>query len=403
MPRFAYSAIRSDGQRVSGVMEGSDRSAVIGRLGEQGLHPVDVQSADQRVAAARVFSLGGGIASHKEISVFTRELAWLLNAGMTLNAALDILGKEAFTSAFGAMIATLRTEIRKGRSFHDALAQTGVFSPYYLSMIEVGEVSGTLAKVLEHVAATRDREQKIRGRLVSALTYPTLLVVLAVAAITFIMISVVPSIKDMILGSGAPVPDSAQFVIGMSDWLIANGIKAVIAVLLAALLIVLLAGTQRLQRWLKAVASHLPLIGGLIRKTEVVRFCRILGALLAAGVGLPESLKLMRPSAGNRQIGAALGEMETALRQGGDFLAPLEQTRLFPKLLARMLRVGNETGNLTPSVLQVTEILEQELDESIDRTLTLLEPAIILALSSVVAFIITSLMGAIISINDLAL
>jgi type II secretory pathway component PulF len=172
---------------------------------------------------------------------------------------------------------------------------------------------------------------------------------------------------------------------------------------LAALLILLLFGAARLQRMVMAVATHIPLVGGLLRKAAVVQFSRILGTLLAAGVGLPESLKLMRPSLENRQIATVVGQMEQALRQGADFIAPLEQTRVFPKLLARMLKVGNETGNLTPSVLQVTEILEEELESAIDRTLTLLEPAIILMLSSVVAFIITSLMSAIISINDLAL
>ena len=403
MANFRYSAIRNDGTRVTGAMEGGDRAAVLRKLGEQGLHPVDVDSTEGNVGAARVLSFGGGVASAAEISIFTRELAWLLRAGMTLNNALDILAKESFSKAFSAIVATLRTDIRKGRSFHEALATTRVFSQYYISMIEVGEASGTLPAVLERVAATRDRERKIKGRLVSALTYPSLLIALAFGAVTFIMVSVVPSIKDMIMGSGAPVPPSAQFVIHISDWLIANGMKLLIAVPLAALVIVLLFGTARLQRIVMAIAAHVPLVGGLLRKTAVVQFCRVLGTLLAAGVGLPDSLKLMKPSTGNRQIATVLGQMETALRQGEDFIAPLERTRIFPKLLARMLKVGNETGNLTPSVMQVTEILEEELDSSINRTLTLLEPAIILLLSSVVAFIITSLMSAIISINDLAL
>ena len=403
MPKFQYSAIRGDGERVNGTMEGSDRAVVIGRLGEQGLHPIDVSTAGQTVAAGRILSLGGGVASHRDITMFTRELAWLLKAGMSLNRALDILARESFGTAFAAIIATLRTEIRKGRSFHETIAETGVFSNYYVSMIEVGEASGTLPAVLERVAQSRDREQKIRGRLVSALTYPSLLVALAFGAVTFIMVSVVPSIKDMITGSGAPVPDSAKFVIGVSDWIIANGATAAIAVPLGLLLIMLLLGGRLMRRAVMAVALRLPLIGGLIRKSAVVQFCRVLGTLLSAGVSLPDSLKLMRPSTANRQIAGVLGQMEVALRRGDDFLAPLEQSRFFPKLLARMLRVGNETGNLTPSVLQVTEILEDELDTTIDRTLTLLEPAIILALSSVVAFIITSLMGAIISINDLAL
>jgi general secretion pathway protein F len=217
------------------------------------------------------------------------------------------------------------------------------------------------------------------------------------------MVSIVPSIKDMITGSGAPIPDSAKFVINISDWIIANGTTALIAVPLILLLLVLLLGGDRIQRMIMGLAMRLPLIGSLLRKSAVVQFCRVFGTLLAAGVSLPDSLKLMRPATGNRQISEVLGEMEVALRQGEDFLAPLERSHFFPKLLARMLKVGNETGNLTPSVLQVTEILEAELDSAIDRTLTLLEPAIILLLSSVVAFIITSLMSAIISINDLAL
>jgi type II secretory pathway component PulF len=297
----------------------------------------------------------------------------------------------------------MRTAIRKGRSFHEALAESGVFSHYYISMIEVGEASGTLPAVLERISNSRDREQKLRSKFASALTYPSLLIVLAIGAVSFIMVAVVPNIKDMILGAGVPVPESAQFVIAISDWLIANGQKLLIGIPVTALLIVLLFGTQGLRRTARRFAMFLPFIGGLIRKNAVVQFCRVFGTLLAAGVSLQDSLKLIRPSIEDREIERVVAGMEQSLRQGEDFLAPLEASRFFPRLLARMLRVGNETGNLTPSVLQVTAILEEEFERSVDRTLTLLEPAIILALSVVVAFIIMSLMGAIISINDLAL
>jgi general secretion pathway protein F len=141
----------------------------------------------------------------------------------------------------------------------------------------------------------------------------------------------------------------------------------------------------------------------MMKRAIVLRFCRMLGTLLWAGVSLPESLKLIRSSLGNKEIENVIGRMEVSLRQGDDFLVPVEQSRLFPKLVARMLRVGNETGNLTPSILQVTEILEEKFDQVVDRTLTLLEPAIILTLSMIVALIIVSLMSAIISINDLAI
>jgi len=226
---------------------------------------------------------------------------------------------------------------------------------------------------------------------------------LASGAVIFILVSVVPSIKDMINSSGAPVPGQAKLVISLSDWIIANGATAALAVSLIALLLVTVLGAARIQRLIIGLAMYTPLVGSLLRKSAVVQFCRILGTLLAAGVSLPESLKLMAPSIGNRQISGVLGKMEVSLRQGEDFLAPLERSHFFPNLLARMLRIGNETGNLTPSLLQVTEILEEEFDRSIDRTLTLLGPAIILVLSIIIAFIISSLMGAIISVNDLAL
>ncbi len=403
MPLFQYVAIRNDGERVTGAMEGRDRAIVIGRLGEQGLHPVDVSEANGEITASRAFSLRSSAASFRDITIFTRELAWLIKSGMSLNQALEILAKDGSATTFGTIIAAMRNDIRKGRSFHETLASTGVFSPYFVSMVEVGEVSGTLGNVLERVAATRDKEQKVRSKLTSSLLYPALLTALACVAIIFILTSVVPNIKDMILNSGAPVPDSAQFVIGLSDWLIENGKILMIALPVSLLGVALLAQTSAIRSLLFSIISRLPLIGPLLRKSAVLQFCRILGALLAGGVSLPESLRLMRPTAGNADVASVIGEMETALRKGDDFLKPIERSRFFPPLLSRMLRVGHETGNLTPSVLQVTEILDEELDTSIGRSLTLLEPLIILALSLVIAFIITSLMSAIITINDLAI
>lgn len=403
MPSFSYSALRNDGTQVTGTIEAADREAALRRLAGQGQHPIEVAEAGAEVSARSIFALGGGAASFADISVFTRELAWLLRAGMSLSNALDMLARESFSRRFSRLVEGLRADIRKGKSFHEALAASGAFDGYYVSMVEVGEASGTLPAVLERITAAREREQKTRSRLASALIYPSLLIVLAIGAVTFILVQVVPSIKDMITGSGAPIPQSAQFVIGLSDWLIANGRTVVVAVPAVLLLIVLLFGAGGVRRSLTRLASHLPLIGGILRKSAVVQFCRLLGTLLSAGVNLPESLRLMRPSLASTDMRRAVEGMEQALREGGDFLAPLEASRAFPKLVSRMLRVGNETGNLTPSVVQVTQTLEDELDRTVERSLTLLEPLIILSLSAVVASIIMSLMSAIISINDLAL
>jgi type II secretory pathway component PulF len=403
MALFSYQALRDNGERVAGTIEGADRSLVMSRLAGQGLHPIEVREQGAESGGGAAHGLSQAHVKSEEITVFTRQLAWLLDAGTTLNRALDILARESFSKRFSAVLSALQSDIRKGKSFRDALAASGVFAPFYLSMVEVGEATGTLAAVLDRLAGAREREQKTRGKVISALTYPLLLVVLSIGVIIFIMVSVVPGIKDMILGSGAPIPDSARLVIGASDWLIANGRMLAVGLALAALAAALLWQRTSFPRMLRDVALSLPGVGAILMKAEVAQFCRILGALTAAGMTLTASLKLIGGTKLNRRITGTAKAMETALRRGEDFIAPLEASGIFPPLLARMLKVGSETGNLTPGINRASEVLEDELDRAVDRALALLGPLIIMALSVFVGFIIVSLMGAVISINDLAI
>lgn len=403
MASFRYSAIRDTGERVVGTIEGADRSLAISRLSDQGLHPIDIREEKADDGASRLMSLSGGRIPRQELTVFTRQLAWLLDAGTTLNRSLEILAGEAFSKPLADVLAAVRGAIRKGRSFHDALKDAGAFPPFYLSMVEVGEATGTLASVLDRLATAREREQKVRGKVVSALVYPVMLVVLSVGVVIFLMVSVVPGIKDMIASSGAPVPETARLVLNASDWLIANGVALAIVTAVAVLAAMLLWTRTALPRHLRGAALNLPLLGKLLMKADVAQFCRLLGTLSAAGMNLPASLKLIAATGLNRRILTAAQQMEVALRRGEDFVAPLESSAILPPLLARMVKVGAETGNLTPSLLRVTDILDDELDRLTDRTVSLMGPIIILVLSVFVGFIITSLMGAVISINDLAI
>src|SRR3712207_1601994 len=228
MPSFHYSALSGEGERIAGMMEGTDRASVLLRLSEAGHHPIEVVETSPSRPGRSWASLRRSVASFADITLFTRDLAWLLKAGLNLSAALDMLAKEA-EPRFAALIGDLRSGVRRGRAFHEALSDSGAFSPYYVSMIEIAEASGTLVGVLERIAQTREREERIRRQITSALIYPLVLIALATGAIVFIMVYVVPSLKDLILGSGGPVPESARFVIGMSDWLIAHGLTLLVA------------------------------------------------------------------------------------------------------------------------------------------------------------------------------
>jgi type II secretory pathway component PulF len=190
MASFRYSAIRDSGEKVIGTIEGADRSLAISRLSEQGLHPIDIREDEQGGGVTSFMSLTAGRIPRQELTGFTRQLAWLLQAGTTLNRSLEILSGETFSKPLAAAVNEVRGAIRKGRSFHDALEEAGSFPPFYLSMVEVGEATGTLASVLDRLATAREREQKVRGKVVSALVYPIMLVVLSIGVVIFLMVSV---------------------------------------------------------------------------------------------------------------------------------------------------------------------------------------------------------------------
>jgi general secretion pathway protein F len=403
MGSFRFSAIDPAGKWASGIMDGLDRSAILERLNEMGHHPVEVVEAHVKQTTRKGLSLFSGGVKYEDVTSWCRELGWLLKAGVDLSDGLEILAAGDGAGQLGPACESIRFDIRKGQSLHAAMATSGVFPTDIVSMVDVAEASGTLPTVLERIAQSREHMEKVRERITSALIYPALLVTIAMTAVTFIMYYIVPTLKGVITGAGGPVPEAAQFVIGISDWLIANGNTLLALTMLAALVATLAAQLQAMRDAAFTFATYIPILGGLIRSAAAIRFCRTLATLLEAGVGLTEGLKLMKSGAPSADIRRILDDMESALRTGGDFIEPMSRSRIFPAVLSRMLRVGSETGNFTPSLLQATEMQQAQFARSVERAMSLLEPIIILALSFFVGSIIITLMSAVVSMNDLAL
>jgi general secretion pathway protein F len=400
---FRYAAVRDDGEPVVGEMEARDQQAVLAHLDALSYHPIEAIEVSPS-QARRVFEFGRKRPSANDLALFSRELGWLLRAGLVLSRALEILSEEGHLPRLAKPIAGIRAAIRTGQPLHEALAEADdVFTPYYVNMIRMAEASGTLVPVLERIADSLEREQKVWRKAVSASTYPAVLVCLATGALLFILLSVVPNLKDLIVNSGADVPEPARLIIALSDWLAANGWWLLLAVLSGVTASAIALRRSAVRRATYAAAFCLPGIGNLLQLALAVRFSRTLATLLSAGVYLPTALSLMRPAFGLKEVETVIEETETALRRGEDYLLPLERSRLFPRLFAKLLRVGGETGNLAPSVQQASAIFEDKLDIAIERSLSVLEPLIIIVVSLMIAAIISSIMSAIISVNDLAL
>jgi general secretion pathway protein F len=269
-------------------------------------------------------------------------------------------------------------------------------------MVRAGEASGTLPEVLERLAQTREREQKIRSKLVSALLYPSLLIVTAMAALLVIMLFVVPRFKGMLVDSGVKLPPSAATVIAVSDWLNVHLMELGSGLAALTVAVVVLRHHARMRRLIDRLSLHLPVIGSLVRMNIMIRFCRMLGALLGNGVALPTALNLIHDVMGNEEAAAVIAAMSQELRKGSDLAMPMQASHLFPPIVIALIRVGEETGGLAKSALYLAEMFEEKLEVATQRLVTILEPVIIIAVSVMVAVIIISIMGAVVSVYDLA-
>jgi len=405
MPVFHYTALDRGGQRIAGEMQGPSREVVIRQLSDAGHFPIDVVAGEASAPTpARAFLTFGRGASVVEITQFARQLAMLVNAGLSLPRAVSLIEGEDGGRGVKRVAREIHADISGGKSLAEALeARGGHFPPVFVSMVRAAEASGTLPEALERIADSREREQRMRAKLVSALLYPSFLVVTAIASLLIIMLFVVPRFKAMLTDSGMRLPPSAASIIAISDWLNDYWPTLAAGLGIATVCVLLLRRRPVVRRFLDRLVLRLPVVGGVVRMDLTVRFCRTLGSLLANGIAVPTALNLTRDVMGNGEAAGAVAAMSRDLRKGSDLARLMEASRLFPPIVIAIMRAGEETGGLSKSALYLADMFEQRLEMATQRLVTILEPVIIVGVSVVVAAIVVSIMGAVVSVYDFAL
>jgi general secretion pathway protein F len=354
MAVFHYTAVDRSGQRIAGEMQGATREAVVRHLSEAGHFPIDVSEGmvGTPSTAGRPRWARGRRPSAAEITQLTRQLAILLNAGLTLSRAIDLIEGEAGSRRLKGLIRQIHADIADGKSLADALeARAGQFPPVVVSMVRAAEASGTLPETLERIAEGREREQRLRAKLTSALLYPTFLIVTAVASLVVIMLVVVPRFKAMLADSGVRLPPATATIIAVSDWLNEHGASLAVALAIAVVGVLILRRQPGVRRLLDRAVLRLPLIGNLARMSLTVRFCRTLGSLIANGIAVPAALNLTRETMGNHAAAGAVAAMGRELRKGSDLARLMEASHLFPPIVVAIMRAGEETGGLAKAAL----------------------------------------------------
>jgi len=405
MLTFRYRAAAMDGSVVTGTMLGSDRAEVVARLHDAGQVPIRVDE-QRTMTGRRRFEMPRRKAatSPEQIADFTRDLATLLRAGMTLDRALGMLATTCAGGPFAETLETLRQSVKQGSTLADAMSKhAGLFDHLYVGMIRAGESAGALESVLDRLATHLEKTRDIRDALVSALIYPAILIVVATISILILLAYVVPQFAEMFEGAGEVLPWSTRATIAAGE-----AVRRWGWLLLPVLGTGFLFMRRELREPANAVTWHtrilrLPIIGEILLKAEVARFARTLSTLLQNGITLLNALVTTAATLGNRRLAADIDKVAAGLKEGQRLADPLAEHTLFPPFAVHMIRVGEETGNLQAILEQVADTYERDTGLSIKRALALLEPALILVLGGIIAGVIISILVAILGINELVI
>ena len=404
MPLFHVKAVNRDGETIEEDREAPSESVLILKLQEDNLLPIRIAAAGSSPFSFLRFRRRGAKISHKQVTLFTRELLTLLEAGLPLDRALTVLLElTAQEPDFNAMISKILERIKGGAQLSDALeAQGPVFSRFYLNLIRAGEAAGALEVVQDRLTQYLDNSKELRDTVTTAMIYPIILVIMAISSLLLLLTFVVPQFTEMFDSAGKELPIPTQIVVGAADairnyWWTAIPVFALVS------------GWVRYQKadpvrrlvwdgWM----LKLPLFGDLILKFQVASFSRTLATLLTNGVPLLAGLSIVKDTLENRLVAQKLGLAIDSLKEGGGMSAPLMEAEIFPSLAMQMIKLGEESAQLPEMLDRVATTYDKEIKISIQRLLALLEPVLIVGLGIMIGGIIISILMAILSVNDLA-
>ncbi|SEP88711.1 general secretion pathway protein F [Ectothiorhodospira magna] len=408
MPEFTYRAIQADGRQIRGTISAASRALALSELQRQGIMPLQLESGPSGSARPPTEGLLARLGRRRDritpqqILGLTRDLATMLRAGLPLDRALQVLGRMSRDPALTRLLTEWLEGVKAGKGLSQALEpRQALLGDFYINMVRAGEAGGQLATALSRLAEHLEQSRQLRASVVSALTYPAILMVVAALSVFIMLAFVVPQFEALFDDMGDGLPLATQIVVALGD-LAAEGWWAFMLLLLALLIAIdRIPRSEAGRLWLDRQWLALPWIGQVIRTLETARFARTMGTLLGSGVSMLESLKIAVDTVGNRHLRGALADMPARIKQGGAMTAAMEPTGLFSPLAIQMIQVGEESGKLEPMLLELARVQDDEVQAGVKRVVSILEPVLILVLGIVIAGIILAILMGIMSVNEL--
>ncbi len=416
MARFKFTALDSKGKEVHGEIDADNQSAAVARIREKQLFPtkIEEQAAAGGAPAARKAApksamqmeiklpkfLQGRVKT-KQLTTFTRQLSTLVNAGLPLMRALRVLQRQEKNVALKDAVVQMAESIESGSTFAEALAaHPKIFDRLFVNMVKAGELGGVLDVVLARLAEFQEKAEKIKGKVKSAMTYPIVVLVMALSILTFLMMFIVPKFADIFadLMGNKGMPMLTQFVMNASNTMV-NRFPVVLIVIIAIVVVVkLLAKTEKGRYALDQFKLHAPVFGQLISKNSISRFTRTLGTLMAAGVPVLQALNIVKETVGNEVISKAVATIHDAVKEGENMAPPIASSKVFPPMVVSMVEVGEETGALPDMLTKIADSYDDDVDNAVAAMTSIIEPLLIIFLAVVVGTIVIALFMPLVSI-----
>ncbi|RMF94290.1 MAG: type II secretion system F family protein [Nitrospinota bacterium] len=388
MRTFVWTGRTPEGTVRNGELEAESRERALIQLRRQRITVVSLKPKPREI---KLPGLGEKV-KEKDIVVFTRQFATMIDAGLPLVQCLDILAHQTENKTFAQIITQIKKDVEGGDTYASALRKhPKIFSDLYVNMVEAGEMGGILDTILNRLAGYIEKVLALKGEVKSALVYPTAIVIVAVSVIIFLMIFVIPVFAQMFTDFGGTLPAPTRLIMALSDLTrryIFHGIAVFIGLIFA------FKRFYRTEKGRKAVDAFLlktPIFGPLIQKVAVAKFTRTLGTLISSGVPIIDGLEITARTAGNKIVEEAVLSTISSIKEGQTIAAPLSQKRVFPPMVVQMIEIGETTGALDAMLEKIADFYDEEVDQAVSALTSLLEPALMIFLGVTVGFMIVAM------------
>lgn len=410
MAEFSYTALDEKGREVTGALQAESRAAALSRLKSQGMYPMVLQAAvaggaapvmagaavsttAPKIGAGKGFQIFPQRVSASDLALFTRQLASLFNAGLNMARCLDTLIDNCENSTLKSTLEQVRAGVQGGSSLWESMGEhPRIFTELYVSLVRAGEASGQLGNVLERLADSLEKQEETKSRIKSALAYPTMLILAGFGAVTFILVFLVPRFAKIFASLNRPLPTPTLILLAIQGFVSQYGWLVVIGAVLARVALQQWEKTEGGGLFLDSFRMRLPLLGPLVHKDAVSRFCRTMSTLVQGGVPILTSFEVAERAVGNRVLRLAIQQVRDSVREGENLAGPLRRTGVFPGLVTNMIAVGEETGNLDEMLGRVADAYDAEVSNKMRQLTSLVEPAVILMMGAIIGTIVISML-----------